>query len=227
MNNSLIYYDYMLPPKAVKMNSHKLGIRNYVINPEATDGHILLGWDEIRRLSQIDLCDLVYVLSYENSVYRYNAENKKEYITDWIEFSNLFVNARNDSKCDYSDYFVQDERFFEAQRVEKDEMLEREDMFYDARKGPKAIRLVSEILQLDKYIEQNENNANISFTDLVILENSKLFDKVLFCCEDSVYSYFLSSDDSKPERKIDWNKRWWNVSDVVLVDSEKDIWKES
>lgn len=221
----LIYYDYMISPRAVKIDSHKLRIENHIIHPDATDGYILLGWDEIKKLSQSNLFDLIYILPHENSVYKYNAENQKEYITNWIKFSESFVNARNDRQCGYSDFYVQDGCFLEMNNIQTNQIIEKEHMFFDNLKGPKEIRLVSEVLQLDKYIEQEESKPDITFKDLMSLENSKLFDKVLFCCEDSVYSYFPSLDNSEPERKIDWNNRWWNLRNIVLIDSERDKWR--
>lgn len=217
INTTKIFYDYMLPPKAIKMVSRKLQIYNHVIHPCATDGYILMSWDEIKRLYKANIFDEISILPAKESVYFYDLLNKKEYVKEWIEFSNLVVNATNDKQCDYANYFVRDECSLDTH---KEEVSQKEIMFSDAEKSPAKIRIVSEALQLDKYIEQKEIGGAVSFDNLMSLEQTNLFEKILFYCKDSLYSYFPSDD--KPERKFDWNNRWWNIKNVVLIESEKD-----
>lgn len=217
--SKLIFYDYMIPPKAIKIASNKFQIKDHIIHPDAVDGYILMGWGEIKRLYQTGLFDSIEFVPHKDSVYTYNNQNQKEYIdTRWMMFSELVTSAQNDIRCGYPWFYASD------QLIEKQgdggfcDSRQREYVFYDVAKGPRQIRLVSGALQLDKYIEQDDCHPTISFDDLLVLEKTRLFQKILFNCKDALYSYLLASDGSKAE-KIDCNDRWWNLSDVVLMES--------
>lgn len=214
-----IFYDYMIPPKAIKIVSNKLQIKDHIIHPDAVDGYILMGWDEIKRLYQTDLFNSIEFVPHKDSVYTYNNQNQKEYIdTRWMMFSELVTSAQNDIRCGYPWFYASDQPIEKQSSEDFHNPRQREYVFYDVTKGPRQIRLVSEALQLDKYIEQDDCRPIITLDDLLILENTGLFEKILFNCKDALYSYLLANDGANAE-KIDCNDRWWKLSDVVLMKS--------
>lgn len=209
-----MFYDIMVPPKTVRIVSGKLKL-DHTCHPYATDGEITLGWYELQCLYCTGFFEPIEVLPSKESLYFYNNEGSQEYIKEWcwVNFDWRLINANEDGRFEFAkEYYPSDEdaetnllKTYKS-KIPKGYEHEVEYMYYKPSHGPKDIRIVSNILQLDIFIEQEECHPNISFDDLDVLEKSLLFDKLLFCCERTIYGLA----DWDPERYFDWNDRWWD-----------------